>query len=122
MKYLLISIVIFLIELFIALYVKDDFIRPFFGDFLAVILVYTGLRVFFSNWLKVAFVSLILSYLIELLQYFRFVHIAGLSRYKVLSVILGTSFSWWDMVAYTAGFLFVIAWESELFEKRVLNP
>ena len=38
------TLIIFLIEVLIALYVRDAFVRPFGGDILAVILVYTGLR------------------------------------------------------------------------------
>jgi hypothetical protein len=122
MKYLFITIVIFLIEVFIALFVKDSFIRPFFGDFLATILVYTGLMIFFSkrHYFNIAVISLLFSYFIEILQYFRFVHVTGLSKYKVLSLLLGTSFSWWDMLAYTAGFIFILICES--YTQKILKP
>ncbi len=118
MKYLFLTIIIFLIEVFIALFVKDSFIRPFFGDFLATILVYTFLMIFSTkeSFFKVAILSLLISYLVEFLQYFRFVHITGLSEHKILSVILGTSFSWWDILAYTAGFLFILFWEFRTYK------
>lgn len=119
MKYILLTIMLFLTELLIALFVKDSFVRPFFGDFLATIFVYTGLRILTDNWIKAAFASLIISYAVETLQYFRFIHITGLSKFKVLSVILGTSFSWWDMLAYTAGFLAILIWESEALKTKV---
>lgn len=122
MKYLLITIVLLLTELCIALFVKDSFIRPFFGDFLATILVYTGLMAFFSkrHFFEIAIISLLFSYFIEILQYFRLVHVTGLSKYKVLSVVLGTSFSWWDMLAYTAGFIFILICES--YTQKTLKP
>ena len=45
--YLLATVLIFLLELFIALFVRDNFIRPYVGDILVVVLVYTCVRVFF---------------------------------------------------------------------------
>ena len=43
-KYALIALVILLIEIAIALFVHDKFIRPFIGDLLVVILVYFSFR------------------------------------------------------------------------------
>ena len=43
--YLIAAISIFLIEVWIALFVRDEFIRPYVGDMLVVILIYTFLRV-----------------------------------------------------------------------------
>ena len=43
--YAVATIVIFLTELLIALFVRDKFIRPYGGDMLVVVLIYTGLRV-----------------------------------------------------------------------------
>ena len=40
LKYFLIFISIFIVEVSIALFIKDNFIRPYFGDFLVIFLVY----------------------------------------------------------------------------------
>ena len=47
--YLLATLLIFLLELFIALFVRDNFIRPYVGDMLVVVLVYTCVRVLFPE-------------------------------------------------------------------------
>ena len=42
--YALAAVILFAIEVVIALYVRDRFVRPHLGDTLAVLLVYCGLR------------------------------------------------------------------------------
>lgn len=44
--YIISFLVIFCIEVFIALYVRDSFIRPYMGDALVVVLVYSFVRIF----------------------------------------------------------------------------
>lgn len=111
-KYLIITLVLLTIEIFIAVFVHDQFIRPFFGDFLAVIFVYGGLCIFSQNSTKIATISLIIAYCIEILQYFKFIEITGLMKYKVLAILIGNSFSWFDILAYTLGFLFILVIEN----------
>lgn len=111
-KYLIFTLSLLTIEIFIAVFIHDQFIRPFFGDFLAVIFVYCGLRILFQRSTKIAIISLIIAYCIEILQYFKFIEITGLIKYKVLAVLIGNSFSWFDILAYTLGFLFVLVAEN----------
>lgn len=107
-KYLILTLLLFEIEVYIALYVHDAFVRPFFGDFLAVLFVYAGLRIFpRSTPLPVAWLSVGIAYFLELLQYIHFLDFTGLKRYRVLAVLIGSSFSWWDILAYTAGFVVI---------------
>ena len=42
--YIISFLVIFCIEVFIALYVRDSFVRPYMGDALVVVLVYSFVR------------------------------------------------------------------------------
>ncbi len=42
--YLIAALFIFAVEVVIALYVRDDFVRPYLGDVLAVMLVYCAVR------------------------------------------------------------------------------
>jgi hypothetical protein len=111
-KYILLTLLLLVIEITIAVFVHDQFIRPFFGDFLAVIFVYCGLRIFRQNILKTALISLFIAYFIEILQYFKFIEITGLIKYKVLAILIGNSFSWLDMLAYTLGFVFILLIEN----------
>lgn len=111
--YLFWSIIIFLVELYIAIYVKDDFIRPYVGDVLVVILIYAFIRTFFKfSILKTAIGVLILSFTIEILQYFKLVEILGLGSSSVARTIIGTTFVWQDLVAYSVGFIILLCLES----------
>jgi hypothetical protein len=111
-KYILLTLLLLVIEITIAVFVHDQFIRPFFGDFLDVIFVYCGLRIFKQNILKTALMSLFIAYFIEILQYFKFIEITGLIKFKMLAVVIGNSFSWLDMLAYSLGFVFIVLIEN----------
>lgn len=116
--YLFLTIVLFLIELSIALYIKDNFIRPFGGDVLVVILIYCFLKIFWNERpLKVALIVLAFSFVVEILQYFNVVKLLGLQNNKIASVIIGTSFSWLDLVAYTVGFIIILTIEKWINKK-----
>lgn len=102
--YLLIGIAIFVIEVLIALFVKDALIRPYGGDFLAVIMLYFFGRAL-VNWssLWVAIVALGIAFLIEFAQYLNMLAWLGLEDNSLARVVLGSSFEWGDMLAYTLG-------------------
>lgn len=46
MKYLCAFIIVFIIEVLIALFINDKFIRPYVGDILVVVLIYCFIRSF----------------------------------------------------------------------------
>lgn len=112
-KYITLAVVIFIIEIIIALYVNDTFIRPFLGDVLVVALIYCFLMAVtnYSN-ITAAIATLIFSYLVEVAQYFQVVYLLHLDEYRWARIIIGTSFSWWDMVCYTVGFLLILLVEN----------
>jgi len=104
--------VLLLIEVLIAMYVRDDFIRPYFGDFLVVILMYCFLRSFVDLEVRLtAMAVLLFSYLIEVLQYLNFVERVGLGDSELARTLIGTSFAWIDILAYTTGILTVLWFE-----------
>ena len=103
---------LFLIEVLIALFVRDNFIRPYFGDFLVVILMYCFIRTFANLGLKLTVIAVLMfSYLIEVLQYLNFVEIIGLGNSEIARTLIGTSFAWMDLVAYTAGCIAILWFE-----------
>ena len=111
-KYGLLTIIFFVIEVMIALYVHDSFVRPFVGDYLVVFLIYCFVCTFLQiHFMKAAIAVLLFSYLIETLQYFHFVQYMGLEKYRIIAVALGSSFAWYDMLSYTLGFLTILAVE-----------
>ncbi|MBA3971780.1 MAG: DUF2809 domain-containing protein [Bacteroidetes bacterium] len=117
--YFLLSILLFIIEVLIALYVHDAVIRPYIGDVLVVVLLYCMLRSIIqtSVW-KAAIAVLIFAYCIETLQYFNFVEKIGLQQYKIARVVIGNSFEWLDIAAYTAGSIIIIAVEKLVKNKE----
>ena len=121
LKYLLLTIILFLVELSIALFVKDRVIRPFVGDVLVVCLIYCFFRIFLqAKYWKVAFGVLLFACLIETLQYFDYVKILGLENNRILSVAMGRTFEWLDFGAYLTGFLLILLTEniSEIYDNR----
>ncbi|MET3126785.1 hypothetical protein ABID42_001887 [Arcicella rosea] len=108
-NYFIIAFLLFVVEVLIAMFVHDQFIRPYFGDFLVVILIYSFVKSFVdSPFLKTAIAVLIFSFTLEVLQYFDIVTKIGLGHSKFARTVIGTSFEWIDLIAYTLGIVFVI--------------
>src|SRR5262245_53501 len=121
-KYGLLAVALFVTELVIALFVHDNFVRPYVGDYLVVILIYCAVRTFVkASSLKVAIWVLLFSYTIETLQYFRIVDRLGLSGNAVAKTVIGTGFEWWDILTYTLGIVTVLILESTTKAKRQIN-
>lgn len=108
-RYFLFAIILFLVEVFIALFIHDSFIRPYFGDFLVVILIYCAIRAFIkASTIKIAIFTLLFAYAIEVLQYFHIVDRLGLSNNIIAKTVIGYGFEWWDMLAYTLGVITIL--------------
>ncbi|RYD58130.1 MAG: DUF2809 domain-containing protein [Sphingomonadales bacterium] len=111
--YAVAALVVLLIEILIALFVRDAFIRPYFGDTLAVILVYLALRAVTPlRVLPAASIALAIAFAVEFGQWFGLVDRLGLGGSQVARIVLGTGFSLEDFAAYTAGALAVLAFEA----------
>ncbi len=114
------AILLFLVEIGIALFVHDSFVRPYLGDVWVVILMYCFLKSFLKlSVLKVAIFVLIFSFAIELLQYLNIVDKLGLSKSKIARTVIGTSFSWIDILTYIAGFSIVLIIEKYWLKKGI---
>ena len=118
-RYFILAIIIFFTEVFIALFIHDGIIRPYIGDFLVVILIYCFIRSFFNfPVLSIAVFVLLFSYAVETLQYFNIIERLGPQNYKLARIIIGTSFAWADILAYTLGTGFVLLIEKIITVKR----
>lgn len=96
------------IEVMIALFVHDKFVRPYLGDVLAVVTVYCGARIVFVN--KPRFLSVwvtALAFAVELLQLTDISDHVG----RVLAVILGSTFDVKDLLCYVVGGIIAAAWD-----------
>ena len=104
--YILIFAFLLLTEVFIALYVHDRIVRSYVGDVLVTILLCALVRIFIPT--KIRFLPLyvfIFSAFVEVGQYFNYVKLLGLGNIKFFSVLMGTSFSWVDIMCYAIGCL-----------------
>jgi hypothetical protein len=117
--YLLTALLLFILEVLIERYVHDGFVRPYLGDFLVVILLYALLMsVSYLKVLTAAVGTLVFAYAIETAQFVQLISLLGLDQYKWARVVIGTSFSWWDMLMYTLGILCVLVVEHRLALKK----
>jgi hypothetical protein len=55
---------------------------------------------------------LVFAYAVEISQYFHLINLLGLQRSKLATLLLGTSFSYIDLLTYTLGILLVITVEN----------
>lgn len=113
-RYLISTILLFITEVLIALFVHDQFIRPYIGDFLVVVLIYCFVKSFLDTpVVPTALGVLLFAYTVELLQYFRIVEVLGLQHSRAARIIIGSSFEWLDILTYTLGILMVIVVEKK---------
>lgn len=111
-SYALVALFLFIAEVIIALFIRDRFIRPYGGDFLVVIFIYCFLKSFWNApVLQLAAGVLVFSYLIEISQYLNLIDHLGLRHARLAILILGKSFQWFDLLAYTLGIGLVICVE-----------
>ena len=119
LNYFILTIVLLVTEILIALFVHDAIIRPYIGDVLVVILIYCFLRSFFNiPVITTAIAVLIFSFTVETAQYFNIINLLGLQHSKLAKIIIGSSFSWMDLITYTIGIVIVLAVE-KIFPERL---
>lgn len=100
------------IEVFIALNVNDNFIRPYMGDVLVVIVIYAFLRVFFPEKPKLLPLYIFLfAFLVEVLQYFEIVKILELEGNDFFRILIGSVFDVKDVVCYGIGCILLAVYE-----------
>ena len=111
-------LLLFVVEVVIGRYVTDRFVRPYIGDMLVVILIYCFVRSFFQLPVRpLAMGILIFSFVVEFLQAFHLVEVLGLEKSSLARTVLGTWFSWYDLLAYCAGIALVLAFEKYALKK-----
>lgn len=102
--YVIIFVILVAIEVLIARYVHDDFIRPYVGDILVAVLVYCFARIFIPKGIKLMpLYVFVFATMVEILQYFRMVEILGLENNTFFRVLLGSVFDVKDIVCYGIG-------------------
>ena len=114
-QYLLCFIMLLMIEICIAVYVHDQFIRPYIGDILVVVVIYCFIRIFFPKGIKGLPVDIFLfAVVVEVLQY---IHIAeilakiGMPDNIILQTAIGATFDMKDIICYGVGCILLLGYE-----------
>lgn len=105
----------------IAAYVHDRFVRPFMGDVLVVVWLYWLLAAFLKVkplWLALA--TWLFACALEVGQYFNLVSVLGLQQYRAARIIIGATFDWQDLLAYSLGFMVIVLMHVRFTHKESL--
>ena len=112
--YIISALILFLTECLIALFVHDRIVRPYIGDLLVVILIYMVVRSFIPKGIdKLPLYVFIFAVIVEILQFVDVVGLLRVSDMAVARTIIGTNFSWIDIIMYAIGC--VITWIFQVF-------
>lgn len=104
--------IMFCFEVVIALFVHDNLIRPFGGDVLVILLLYCFCKMLLAKTPKLLPLYLFLfAVMVEISQYFHLVQLLHLENNILACVILGTSFSFLDIICYLVGSLLLVVWQ-----------
>ena len=102
--YLLIFCGLLGVEVGIALFVNDAFVRPYVGDMLVTLLLCCLCRLIVPDKVRLLPVYVfIFAACVEIGQYFDLVALLGLAENRIISIALGRTFSWMDLVCYAIG-------------------
>ncbi len=91
-------------EVLIALFVRDGFIRPYVGDVLVVMFIFFAIR---SIWpvdtMPLAIGVLCFAVAVEATQALGLIRLLGWSDNTLAMVVLGNTFQWGDLFCYLIG-------------------
>ena len=97
-------LILLAIEILIALYVKDRFIRPYGGDVLVAILICCLVRIFLIDRCRLLPLWVFLfSAAVEIAQLSDPVRLLGLENIALFRIVIGSTFSIADLLCYAAG-------------------
>ncbi|MBE5876946.1 MAG: DUF2809 domain-containing protein [Lachnospiraceae bacterium] len=117
--YLVLFLMLLLIEIGIALFVHEGFIRHNLGDILVVVLIYFFIKIFVPKkhiWL--ALEIFLFAVMVEILQYFRLVEILGVEDNVFLRTLIGSVYDVKDIISYGIGCIFIAICEWMSYRKR----
>lgn len=114
--------VLLVIEVLIALYVHDSFVRPYVGDMLVVIVVYCFVRIVIPEKSRLMPLWVfIFAAGVEILQLFGLVDMLGLGDNRFFRVLLGSVFDIKDILCYAFGCVLLGIHEYGMYKKSRHN-
>lgn len=113
-----IAVVLFVVEVLIALFVNGGFVRVYVGDMLAVVFVYAALRAVTRMSLAAALsATLVIALAIEIAQAVGLLNMIGLADNRIARIVLGGVFDMLDIAAYLGGAAVVVIAEMSFRRK-----
>ena len=110
--YLAMTVFWLAVEVVIACYVHDRFIRPYVGDVLVVVVVYCFVRIWVPQGVRLLPLYVFLFAAgVEVLQYFHLVELLGVGNNTFLRVVLVSVFDVKDILCYGIGCVFLEGFE-----------
>lgn len=117
-KFLTAFVVLLIIEIVIAIYIHDTFIRPYVGDVLVVIVLFCAIRVITPDKYKLLWLWIfIFAAFVECLQYFNLVQVLGVEENMFLRILIGSTFDIKDIGCYGFGCILI-----GIYEWRKMKP
>lgn len=107
--------ILLVVEVLIALFVRDKFIRPYIGDVLVVVLLYLAVRIVVPDKCRILpLYVFIAAAMVEFLQYFNLVQILGFENNVFMRILIGSVFDVKDLLCYGIGciILGIYEWKS----------
>ncbi|WP_223232037.1 ribosomal maturation YjgA family protein [Campylobacter concisus] len=111
------GVIILVIEIYIAIFIKGGFIRHYIGDVLATAMLYAfGRAIFRVAPINLAIFVFAISLFIEALQYLKILEILAVKS-SILRIIFGGTFDWADIICYLAGCILAYMFENLSMQK-----
>jgi Protein of unknown function (DUF2809) len=118
--YFFLAVLLVAADYLIVDHLHDAVIRPYGGDLLWGIFLYCLVRSFVNGPVQPMAVGvLVFCCTEEILQYFHLADRLGFKKPSLMRTLIGTSFSWVDMLCYTLGIGIVLMLESRLKKRRM---
>ena len=112
-----IGIIVLVMEIYIAIFIKGGFIRHYIGDVLATAMLYAfGRAVFRVAPINLAICVFVISLFIEAAQYLKILEILGVKS-SILRIIFGGTFDWTDIICYLVGCILAYVFENLSMQK-----
>lgn len=117
--YIISSSIFFIVCVLIVVLLSDNhLIRGFLGDVLVIAFIYSFIKIFIDlKPIKLCISILLFAYIVEFIQYLKFVELVGLGENRIARIIIGTTFDVRDLLAYTLGAIFTYILEIKLFKR-----
>jgi hypothetical protein len=111
-KHLSIFFILLIVEIYIALFIHDNIVRPFVGDVLVVGVIYFFIRSFINKLRCLPMYVFLFACLIEAGQYFNLVSILHMESFKAARIIIGSNFDFNDIFCYFVGTILIFVYEA----------